>query len=157
MPRFTILAILLTLTLLTPHAHAEKIDMSPEELTETATHIVKGQVVAIYERTQKTDDWLYTYLLAEVRVSTPEKGDGFKKDDLVYIRYWHRNWIAKRDPEPNTSGHRGLPDEGDIIRVYLARNAYNGFGHSQDGGFDVIGANGFEILKPAPTNGDEPK
>jgi hypothetical protein len=149
MPRPRTLLIPLAVSLLATLAWAEKVDMSPEELVETATHIVDGQVVAIYERKTSDDKWANTSYLAEVRVNKAEKGDDLEKDDLVYIRYWHRNWIANRDPEPNTNGHRGLPAERDNIRVYLARNAYNGFGESKDGGFDVIGANGFEILKPA--------
>jgi hypothetical protein len=146
----------LFLTFVATLAWAEKVDMSPEELVKTATHIVDGQVMAIYERKTSDDKWANTSFVAEVRVNKAEKGEkDLEKDDLVYIRYWHRNWIANRDPEPNTNGHRGLPAEGDHIRVYLARNAYNGFGQTQDGGFDVIGANGFEILEqanPAPTS-----
>jgi hypothetical protein len=38
-----------------------------------------------------------------------------------------------------------------VVRVYLARGAYDGFGAgSQDGGFDVLGANGFEKLTADP-------
>jgi hypothetical protein len=40
-----------------------------------------------------------------------------------------------------------LPQPKERFRIYLARNAYNGFGHTNDGGYDVIGANGFEKLK----------
>lgn len=140
------LVVALAISSLGPFANAEKADLSPKELKETATHVVQGQVVAIYERKFQTDDWAYTQFLAEVKVSEPEKGKDFKKDELIYIRYWHRGWIADRDPEPNTSGHRGLPAEGDLVRVYLSRNAYDGFGTTKDGGFNVIGANGFEII-----------
>jgi hypothetical protein len=35
--------------------------------------------------------------------------------------------------------------------VYLARNAHDGFDpDNKDGGFNVIGANGFEKLAPPP-------
>lgn len=142
----------LTISLAACSAWAEKVDMSPDELRETATHVVKGQVVAIYERKFNTDDWAYTQFLAEVKVAEPEKGKDLKQDELVYIRYWHRDWIANRDPEPNTNGHRGLPAEGDLIRVYLSRNAYDGFGTTKDGGFNVIGANGFEIIAKKVAN-----
>jgi hypothetical protein len=137
------------LSLLANPIKAEKVDMSVEDLRKTATHIVTGQVVAIYERTESDGDWKYTRYVAEVRVAECEKGDGVKKDDLVYIRYWRRGWQGKGDPLPNTSGHRGLPEGGANIRAYLARNAYDGFGQTKDGGFNVIGANGFEKLKPA--------
>ena len=49
---------------------------------------------------------------------------------------------SDRDGRP-----RRIPKEGDRVRVYLARNAYDGFGDNGDGGFNVIGANGFA---PAP-------
>ena len=128
---------------------AEKVDMSAEDLRKTATHIVTGQVVAIYERTESDGDWKYTRYVAEVRVTECEKGDGVKKGDLVYIRYWRRGWQGKPNPPPDTAGHRDLPGDGATIRAYLARNAYDGFGETKDGGFNVIGANGFEKLKPA--------
>jgi hypothetical protein len=127
---------------------AEKVDMSPEELRKTATHVVTGQVTAVYARTATEGDWKYTRYVAEVRVGECEKGGGIKKGDLVYARYWRRAWIGKGRVPPSTSGHRGLPRHGESLRVYLARNAYDGFGDNKDGGFNVIGANGFEKLKP---------
>jgi hypothetical protein len=48
---------------------------------------------------------------------------------------------------PGTNGHRGCPSEGATLRIYLARNAYDGFSDdNKDGGFNVIGANGFEEM-----------
>jgi hypothetical protein len=123
--------------------------MSPQELRKTATHVITGQVTAVYQRTETAGDWKNTRYVAEVRVQECEKGDGIKKGDLVYIRYWRRGWIGKGKVPPSTAGHRGLPSATEFIRVYLARNAYDGFTSSnKDGGFNVIGANGFEELKP---------
>jgi hypothetical protein len=35
------------------------------------------------------------------------------------------------------------------VRIYLARNAYDGYTYeNKDGGFNVLGVNGFEKLKP---------
>jgi hypothetical protein len=136
------------LSFLVSPVRAEKVNMSAEELRKTATHIVTGQVVAIYERTETDGDWKYTRYVAEVRVSDCEKGDGVKKGDLVYVRYWSRSWQGKGDVPPSTSGHRDLPGDGSTIRAYLARNGYDGFGETKDGGFNVLGANGFEKLKP---------
>ena len=43
---------------------------------------------------------------------------------------------------------RYLAEEGETRRIYLARNSRDGFGDdNEDGGLNVIGANGFE--KPA--------
>jgi hypothetical protein len=128
---------------------AEKVNMSPEELRETATHVVTGKVAAVYARTAKEGDWEVTRYVAEVRVDKSEKGDGIAKGDLVYARYWQRGWIGKGQQPPSTSGHRGIPSEGQTLRIYLSRNAYDGFGETKDGGLNVIGANGFEALKVA--------
>ena len=127
---------------------AEKVPLSPEELRTTATHVVVGQVTAVYTRAETSGDWQYTHYVAEVRVTDVEKGEGLKKGEPVYARYWQRRWISPAKQPPSTNGHWGLPNQGDRIRVYLARNAYDGFGNTADGGFNVIGANGFEALKP---------
>jgi hypothetical protein len=129
---------------------AEKVDMTPEELQRTATHVVVGKVLAVYERPESAGNWRYTRYVAEVRVEKAEKGDGLKPGELVYARYWRKAWAGPGQPPPDTAGHRGLPAVGDTTRIYLARNAYDGFTfENKDGGFNVIGANGFEALTPA--------
>jgi hypothetical protein len=129
-------------------ALAEKVSMSPSELRQTATHVIVGKVLAVYERTATQGDWRYTHYVAETQVLTSEKGSGLRKGDLVYARYWRRSWNGKGRQPPSTSGHRGLPKSGDTIRIYMARNAYDGFTEqNSDGGFNVIGANGFEQVK----------
>ena len=150
----SLLVALLSAVLVSP-AGAEKVNMSPEDLAETATHIVTGRVVAVYERTETDEHYKTTHYVAEVRADEVEKGDGIEKDGLVYVRYWRRAWIGKGNPPPGTGGHRGLPEAGDSVRIYLARNAYDGFDpNNNDGGFNVIGANGFEALKPEPKRND---
>jgi hypothetical protein len=150
MPRRTWLMAVVVPAALLARALAEKVNMSPEELRKTATHVVTGPVLAIYERTRTEGDFRVTRYVAEVRVDACEKGDAIKKGDLVYVRYWRRSWVGRGQMPPDTLGHRGLPGEGDTVRVYLARNAYDGFDpNNKDGGFNVIGANGFESLKPA--------
>ncbi len=126
--------------------YAEKVNMRPAELRKTATHVIVGEVAQIYERMEASEEWNTTYYLAEVRIKNVEKGEGIKADELVYVRYWHRERAPNRPIRPSTNGHRGLPAKGETLRIYLARNAYHGFGMTNDGGFDVIGANGFEKL-----------
>jgi len=126
---------------------AEKANMSPDALARKATHIVVGKVNAIYTREHREGQWRYTRYVAEVAIEKVEKGDGLDAGGLVYVRYWHREWNGE-DMPATTTGHRGLPEEGERLRVYLARNAYDGFSRDNtDGGFNVIGANGFERLK----------
>jgi hypothetical protein len=129
-----------------------KPDLSPDRLGRMATHVVTGKVTAVYERTETVDDWNYTRYVAEVRVDGCEKGDGVKKGDIVYVRYWRRAWAGKGAPNPRavTYQYRHLPGAGEALRIYLARNSYDGFTvDNKDGGFNVIGPNGFEQLLPA--------
>ncbi len=126
-------------------AKSEKVDLSPAQLLNTATHVIDGQVLAVFERTETHGNWRYTKYVAEVRVDKSDKGEGIKNGELIYVRYWQREWIGKGDVPPSTTGHRGLPKDRDSIRMYLARNAYDGFSNdNNDGGFNVIGANGFQ-------------
>jgi hypothetical protein len=148
MCRLVPLAVVITMLTAAGPSRGEKVPLSPEELRATATHIVVGQVTAVYTRAETSGDWQYTHYLAEVRIAETEKGDGLKKGEPVYVRYWQRRWISRQKQPPSTIGHRGLPNQGDTIRVYVARNAYDGFGNTSDGGFNVIGANGFEAVKP---------
>ena len=129
---------------------AEKAPMTPEELLETSTHAVVGTITTIYQREETIGDWHYTNFLAEIHVEKCEKGEGVEADSLVYARYWRRRWVGLGLMPPSTSGHDPLPDEGDQVRAYLAKNAYDGFTRdNKDGGFNVIGCDGFEIIKPA--------
>ncbi len=129
-------------------ARGEKANMSPERLARTATHVIVGTVAQVYERTETIGDWAYTRYVAEVRVDAWEKGKEAPSSDLAYVRYWKRRWAGEGRMPLSTSGHRGLPKAGDTRRIYLARNAYDGFTRgNNDGGFNVIGANGFEKLQ----------
>jgi hypothetical protein len=125
---------------------AEKVPLSSEELRELATHVVVGHVQQVFTRSEKQGPWQYTRYLAELRVTKIEKGQGPAPEEMLYVRYWQRDWKGQGQPPPGTIGHRGLPMPGQDLRIYLARKAYDGFGENQDGGYNVIGANGFEPL-----------
>ena len=85
--------------------------------------------------------------MAEVRVSTVEKGEGIASGETVSVRYWTREWTWFGETPLLPAGHRGLPKEGDRLRVYIARNGYDGFSYDHDDGDNrVIGPNGFEAL-----------
>jgi hypothetical protein len=139
-------------TLLAP-SRAEKVDIFPAQLRDTATHVIVGTVLQVFQRQVRDETWDTTYYVAETRITGVEKGTGLEKGTLVYVRYWTRGF-RQGDPllhlkhGPDTNGHRGLPKDGETLRIYLAQNAYDGFGYgNNDGGFNVIGANGFERLK----------
>src|SRR4029453_19120303 len=91
--------------------HAEKVDLPPQGLRDTATNVIVGTVVHVYERKETDTDWTTTFFVAEIRTKEIEKGEGIKMGDLVYIRYWARTWVgANTRPRPiTTNGHRNLP------------------------------------------------
>jgi len=124
---------------------AEKVDMTPASLRATSTHVIVGKVKTIYQKRVVTKKWIVTNYVAEVEVVALEKGKGPAKGELVYVRYWRQAYCGGKEMPPGTNGHRGLPSEGETLRIYLAKNAYDGFRKdNNDGGFNVIGANGFE-------------
>ncbi len=92
---------------------AEKANMSLVDMRNTVTHVIVGKVAAVYQRSEVDKDWSYTRYVAEIRVIDCEKGDGIKKGDLVYARYWTRAWHSNRPPLPDTSGYRGIPSTDD--------------------------------------------
>lgn len=145
--RLSMLLLITTAAMTTP-AWGKQVDLLPHELVNTATHVVVGDVVAVYERRATEGDWKVARYLAELRVSNAAQGDGIVKSDLIYTRCRQRRWAGKGRVPWTTSGHHGLPSEGDTVRVYLARHVDDGFHRANhDGGLNVMGANGFEQLK----------
>lgn len=124
-------------------APLEKADLSPDQLLRISTHVIVGEVKQVWTREESGFNWDWTRYVAEIAVESVEKGEGIAAGGLVYVRYWTKRWDGFGAPPPDTNGHRGLPSPGDRVRAHLARGAYDGFGKTDDGGFNVIGANGF--------------
>ena len=81
MIRKILLVSLLAMGLMGSKLKTEKPDMSPAELRKTATHVITGKVLAVSERSETADDWKYTRYVAEIQISTIEKGQGLKTGD----------------------------------------------------------------------------
>ncbi len=149
------LILILMLTVLLPQGRglAEIIDLSSEELQQTATEIVTGTVAAIYTRHSNEGDWEYIRYLAEIRVDQVEKSRRSGQADNcmtapLYVRYWQRRWVGSSPQPPSTSGHRSLPAEGRRYRFYLSNRAFDGFSRqNMSGGYNVLLPNGFEKLE----------
>ena len=139
---------LLTMIATTPRLFAEVPNKSPEKLKQMATHIVTGEVLRIYRRTEGKSTPRFDRHLAEVRVKAVEQGSGVETGSLIYVRYFTKH---NAPGVTDTAGHRDLPAEGDSVRIHLARNAadgYNQAANNNDGGFNVLFPNGFEKLAP---------
>lgn len=106
-----------------------------------------GEVTAVYQRTETTGDSKYTWYVVHVRVEECENGDTVKKGDLVYAGYWLNEWIGKVEQPPSHSGHLGLWSHGQSLHVHMLHYTTGGLGENNDGGFGVIGPNGFGKLE----------
>lgn len=125
---------------------AEVPNRPPEWLRERATHVVVGDVIAIYQRQVREGPWKVTRYVAEIRVKNVEKGEGLAADAIVYARYFHRSY-AGPGRVADTAGHRQLAKEGEQLRIYLACKSSDGFDRENaDGGYNVMFPNGFERL-----------
>ncbi len=135
------------------HVEAERVPLSPEQLKAESTHIVTGEVKGVYSR--DVESTLYgrgtvvTQFIVEVEIQEIEKGDGFKKGDLVYARCWSLKKRGEFGNRPGPSSHSPIPKEGDLIRAYLARGKYSPTGQ-EDNGLAVVYPNGIELLQPSP-------
>lgn len=128
-------------------AVAEKPHSTPAQLAKRSTHIVRGTVERVFERARRHGKSLDTDYVAEVKVAAVEKGEGIRLDRPLYVRYWSKEWQGPGMPPARSSGHSQIPGEGAAVRLYLARNAYDGFGTERhDGGYNVLGKNGIQKL-----------
>ncbi len=124
---------------------AEKVDTPKAGLKKGATHIVVGKVANVFTKQAKKRNHDVTRYVAEVQVTKVEKGEGVSLAHPLYVRYWRQKYAGAGKPPPGTAGHRGLPKEGETVRIYLARNTYDGATKdNHDGGYNVYFANGFE-------------
>lgn len=94
----------------------------------------------IFSTTTETENWRDTILVAEIAVEKAEKGDRIQPGDVAYGRFWNKEWIGKRDPDPHASGHSGTA-KGATVRAYLSL---------RKGAYCVLLPNGFEELKKPP-------
>ena len=140
-----VLVLLVVLAFAMVQAEAAQPHMTKEQLRAYATHIVLGKVGMIYERPRQHGHYKYVRYLAEVTVEKVEKGEGLAKGELIYVRYWTRDWTGPGYPPPGGGGQTSLmPKEGAALRIYLARGKKEGLDPATDKGLEVVNPNGFE-------------
>ncbi len=95
----------------------------PEVMMEEATHVVRGEVVALTSKTQKSKvergllfarDRIYKIT---IKVSSVEKGSGVNAGDEVLVEAWSPS--TRFPPMPGPQGHQPVPDKGDLVKTYL--------------------------------------
>ena len=95
----------------------------PEEMMEEATHVVRGKVVALTSKTQKSKverglliarDRIFKIRL---KVTTVEKGKDVKEGDELTLEAWRPSVRFPLLPGPQ--GHQPVPSKGDLVKTYL--------------------------------------
>ena len=89
-----------------------KAPSSKQQLEKIATHIVVGNVQAIYsykqsERIPLVSGYVYDRKVAEVKIKRIEKGK--IAENLVYARYWSRSWKGIGLPPPGGQSYDPQP------------------------------------------------
>jgi hypothetical protein len=118
----------------------------PEEMTEEATHVVRGKVVALSSKTQKSkygNDLLIArdrIFKITVKVTVLEKGKGVKPGDELTLEAWKPS--TRFPPLPGPQGHQSIPSIGDLVKTYLLYNKKTKTYHP-------FMPNGIKILKKA--------
>ena len=95
----------------------------PEEMMEEATHVVRGKVVALISKTQKSKHESGLLIARDrifkitVKVTAVEKGKDVKEGDELTLEAWQPS--TRFSPLPGPQGHQPVPDEGDLVKTYL--------------------------------------
>ena len=122
----------------------------PEEMTEEATHVVRGKVVALSSKTQKSrsegksrSDFLIArdrIFKITVEVIAVEKGKDVKEGDELSLEAWQPS--TRFPPLSGPQGHQPVPNKGDLVKTYLLHDKKTKIYHP-------FMPNGIKILKKA--------
>ena len=113
---------------------------------EEATHVVRGKVVALSSKTQKSKverglliarDRIFTITVEVIAV---EKGKDVKECDELSLEAWQPS--TRFPPLPGPQGHQPIPSTGDLVKTYLLYNKKTKTYHP-------FMPNGINILKEA--------
>ena len=118
----------------------------PEEMMEEATHVVRGKVVALTSKTQKSkygNGWVIArdrIFKITIKVVSVAKGKGVKEGEQLTFEAWQPSTRIPAMPGPQ--GHQPVPEKGDLVKTYLLYNQKTKTYHP-------FMPNGIEILKKA--------
>lgn len=121
----------------------------PEMLERAATHVAVVEVVRVYSVKEREGAFEFQRYVGELKVKAVEKGEGLDAPEPLYARWFTKEWKGRGMPPTGSSGHYGwTPEAGEEARVYLARNAHDGYTtDNRDGGYNVLVPNGFAKLE----------
>jgi hypothetical protein len=82
-----------------------------------ATHVVVGEVIAVFER----EEGDYTGYVVRLRVERVEKGEGVVVGDFFHAYCFQRGEV-KGPVKPGAIGHDAVPKEGQRIKAFVQRD-----------------------------------
>ena len=120
--------------------------LSPEDLRKGSTHIIKGRVLEVKSRTEKSQferafglhrDRVFAIRLEVMKVS---KGKGVTPGEKVIVTAWQP--ATRIPPLPGPQGHFPVPEKGQVVTVHVV---------SREGtSFMPFMPNGIQIEDPKP-------
>ena len=119
---------------------------SPEQLQQASSVIVTGKVKCTYSSTSQGENWETIKSVAEVVIDRCEKGE-LPPGSIVYARYYKQRWIGKGPCPPGYYGIGRQPQAGQSVRLYLTTEWNESLDRESDGGLNIVGPNGVEVLK----------
>jgi hypothetical protein len=104
-------------------SHAAKVPQTDEKLVAQAAHIVRGKVLEVATKVEKSKietspgvhkDTIYSIT---VEVEEVSKGDAAKKGEKITVIAWQPH---TREPNsPGSQGHEVIPKKGETATFYL--------------------------------------
>ncbi len=105
------------------HSHAAKAPQSKEKLEAQATHIVRGKVLEVTTKVEKSKIETYpgnhkdTIYAITVQVEKVSKGNEAKEGGKITVLAWQPH---TREPNPpGSQGHEVIPKKGETATFYL--------------------------------------
>ena len=105
--------------------------MSPEKLRIASTHILKGKVLEVKSRVEKSRverafgihrDRVFTIM---IQVTAVSKGKGVKQGEKVAVVVWQP---ATRIPlMPGPQGHSPVPEKGQVVTIHMVSRKGSSF------------------------------
>ena len=119
------------LLLVSSHSHAAKAPLSEEKLETQATHIVRGKVLEVATKVEKSKIETYpgnhkdTIYTIAVQVEKVSEGDEAKEGGKITVLAWQPH---TREPNPpGLQGHEVIPRKGETTTLYLTGGGKEAF------------------------------
>lgn len=130
MRRLLIFAVLTALIFPAGFAFADR----PNESRNAASHVIVGEVVAVYVSETKS----YKHYAVAIEIEQVERGRELLQQEVVYVTCYQRK-PGQSSLDADSEGHLSVPTAGKRVRVFL---------QGQRGRYEGLYADWMDVLKP---------